>query len=156
MNIDPDLDLLVDRVIKAPRARVWQAWTDPALLARWWLPAPSQCRVEHLDVVSGGAFVTSMSEDGDDFVPHLDACFVYVEPHERIVFTNALDSGWRPTSPAPVSMTADITLADHPDGTDYRVVVRHADVASRKQHEHLGFADGWGTVINQLAAVAES
>jgi uncharacterized protein YndB with AHSA1/START domain len=156
LDLDPDLDLQIDRVIRAPRARVWKAWTDPLDLARWWLPAPMRCRVEKLDVVSGGAFVTSMSEDGHDFGPHLDACFVVVDPRERIVFTNALDSRWRPTNPAPVAMTAEITFADHPEGTDYRAVVRHADARSRAQHEQLGFADGWGTVTAQLAAVAEA
>ena len=110
LDFDPDLDLRVDRVIHAPRARVWRAWTDPLDLARWWLPAPTQCRVEHLDVTPGGAFVTSMSDDGVAFGPHLDACFVVVEPGERIVFTNALDSRLRPANPAPVSMTAEITL----------------------------------------------
>ena len=97
-----------------PAHRVWKAWTDPLDLARWWLPAPTQCRVEQLDVVPGGAFVTSMSDDGIAFGPHLDACFVVVEPGERIVFTNALDSRWRPANPAPVAMTAEITFRDHP------------------------------------------
>ena len=153
--LDPELDLTIGRVIRAPRDRVWRAWTDPGDLGRWWLPAPTRCRVERLDVVSGGAFVTSMSDDGDTFGPHLDACFVVVDPGERIVFTNALDSTWRPTAPSPVAMTAEITFGDHPDGTDYQVVVRHADAASRANHEQLGFADGWGTVTAQLAAVAE-
>lgn len=52
-------------------------------------------------------------------------------------------------------MNAEITFADHPDGTDYRVLVRHADPAARAHHEKLGFADGWGMVTAQLAAVAE-
>ena len=98
LDLDPDLDLRIDRVIRAPRVRVWEAWTDPLDLARWWLPAPTQCRVDHLDVVPGGAFVTSMTDDGIAFGPHLDACFVVVEPGERIVFTNALDSRWRPAT----------------------------------------------------------
>jgi uncharacterized protein YndB with AHSA1/START domain len=155
-GLDPELDLRIDRVIRAPRSRVWRAWTDPSDLARWWLPAPLRCRVEQLEVVPGGGFVTSMSENGADFAPHVDACFVVVEPGERIVFTNALDSRWRPAQPTPVAMTAEITFADHPFGTDYRVVVRHADPASRDCHEQLGFADGWGTVTGQLAAVAEA
>ena len=83
LDLDPDLDLRIERIIHAPRPRVWKAWTDPLDLARWWLPAPSHCRVEQLDVVPGGAFVTSMSDDGIAFVPHLDACFVLVEPGER-------------------------------------------------------------------------
>jgi uncharacterized protein YndB with AHSA1/START domain len=156
IDLDPDLDLRIDRVMHAPRARVWKAWTDPHDLARWWLPAPLHCRVDHLDVVPGGAFVTSMSDDGATFAPHLDACFVVVNPGERIVFTNALDSRWRPASPAPVAMTAEITFSDHPQGTQYNVLVRHADAGSRTHHEELGFADGWGTVTGQLAAIAEA
>ncbi|WP_134663086.1 MULTISPECIES: SRPBCC domain-containing protein [unclassified Amycolatopsis] len=153
--MNPDLDLSLGRVIRAPRKRVWDAWTDPASLAQWWIPSPLRCRVEELDVRAGGAFVTRMSEDGDIFVPHLDACFLVVEDFERIVFTNALDSAWRPANPQPVAMTAEIVLRDHPDGTDYRVVVRHGDPAARERHADLGFADGWGTVTAQLARVAE-
>jgi uncharacterized protein YndB with AHSA1/START domain len=156
LDLDPDLDLRIDRVIRAPRGRLWRAWTDPRDLARWWLPAPMRCRVDRLDVVPGGAFVTSMSEDGTAFVPHVDACFVVVEPGERIVFTNALDSGWRPARPEPVAMTAEITFRDHPQGTEYRATVRHANPASRAHHEQLGFADGWGTVTAQLAAIVEA
>lgn len=154
--MNPDLDLTLERVIRAPRAAVWQAWTDPARLEQWWLPAPAVCRVDRLDVRPGGALVTRMREDGDAFVPQLDATFLVVEELERIVFTNAIDSAWRPASPAPVPMTAEITLSDHPDGTAYRVVVRHGDPAARARHEALGFAEGWGSVTGQLAGVAES
>jgi uncharacterized protein YndB with AHSA1/START domain len=53
-------------------------------------------------------------------------------------------------------MTAEVIFTDHPDGTDYRIVVRHGDPASRALHAELGFADGWGTVTEQLAHVAEA
>ncbi|GAA1507528.1 SRPBCC domain-containing protein [Kribbella lupini] len=154
--MNPELDLLVERVIRAPRAVVWTAWTEPSLFARWWVPAPAVCRVDRLEVRPGGALVTQLSEDGEKFVPHLDASFVVAEKLERIVFTNTIDSAWRPTNPTPIAMTAEVTLADHADGTAYRIVVRHGDPASRKLHEELGFADGWGSVTAQLAGVAES
>jgi uncharacterized protein YndB with AHSA1/START domain len=153
--VNPDLDLALERVIRAPRSSVWAAWTDPARLERWWVPAPARSRVERLDVRPGGGFVTRLSDDGAAFVPHVDACFVVVDDLERIVFTNAIDSAWRPATPAPVSMTAEITFGDHPDGTDYRVVVRHGDPAARAHHEKLGFADGWGSVTAQLIALVE-
>jgi uncharacterized protein YndB with AHSA1/START domain len=153
--MNPDLDLGIDRIIRAPRKVVWDAWTDPANLSQWWVPAPAQCRVDRLEVRQGGAFVTRFSEDGNTFVPHMDACFLLVEEYERIVFTNAVDSGWRPANPAPIAMTAEIALRDHPDGTDYRIVVRHGDPDSRARHADLGFADGWGSVIDQLARFAE-
>jgi uncharacterized protein YndB with AHSA1/START domain len=152
--MNPDLDLTLERIIRAPRAAVWNAWTDPSRFEKWWLPAPSLCRVERLEVRPGGALVTQMSEDGIAYTPHLDATFLVVDQLERIVFTNAIDSAWRPSTPHPVPMTAEIVLTDHPDGTGYRVVVRHGDPAARARHQELGFADGWGTVTAQLAAVA--
>lgn len=153
--MNPDLDLSIERIIRAPRARVWDAWTDPAQLAQWWMPAPGHCRVERLEVRPGGGFVTSMSDDGDAFVPHLDACFLLIDDGERIVFTNALDSGWRPAQPQPVSISAEVVLRDHPDGTDYRIIVRHGDPDSRARHAELGFAEGWGATTAQLARLAE-
>ena len=156
LAFDPALDLRLTRVIRAPRARIWKAWTDPADLARWFLPAPTQCRVERLEAVPGGGLVTVMSEDGSTFGPHLDACFVVVEPERGLVFTNGLDSARRPATPSPVAMTAEITLHDHPDGTEYGVVVRHGSSASRSRHEELGFADGWGSTTGQLAALVEA
>ncbi len=152
--MNPDLDLGLERVIRAPRQRVWDAWTDPAKLAQWWMPAPGHCRVERLEVRAGGAFVTQMSDDGEAFVPHLNACFLVVDDQERIVFTNAIDSDWRPTS-SPIPMTAEIVLQDHPDGTDYRVTVRHGDPAARELHAEMGFADGWGATADQLARLVE-
>lgn len=153
--MNPDLDLGIERIIRAPRKDVWNAWTDPDSLAKWWIPEPMVCRVDLLEVRPGGAFVTRMSEDGTSFGPHMNACFLLADEHERIVFTNAVDSEWRPAAPAPVTMTAEITLRDHPDGTDYRIVVRHGDPAAKDRHADLGFADGWGTVAGQLARFVE-
>jgi uncharacterized protein YndB with AHSA1/START domain len=153
--MNPDLDLTLQRVIRAPRKAVWRAWTDPDQLAQWWIPAPTVTRVDRLEVRPGGAFVTRMSDDGVEFVPHMDALFLVVDEYERIAFTNAVDSRWRPTRPDPIAMVAEILLADHPTGTDYRVIVRHGDPASRARHEEIGFFEGWGSVTGQLAALVE-
>ena len=154
--MNPDLDLTLQRLIHAPRATVWQAWTDPDRLAKWWVPAPARCRIERFEPRPGGAFLTQISDDANaDFGPHMNASFLVVDELSRIVFTNAIDSQWRPANPEPVAMTAEITFDEHPDGTDYRVLVRHGDPAARKHHQELGFIDGWGSVTAQLAAFAE-
>ena len=153
--MNPDLDLTLQRVIRAPRAVVWRAWTEPSQLEQWWVPAPAVARVDRLEAQPGGAFVTRISDDGVEFGPHMDASFLVVDDRERLVFTNAVDSRWRPTRPDPIAMVAEIVLRYHPDGTDYRVVVRHGDPAARARHEELGFFDGWGAVTGQLAAFVE-
>lgn len=150
---NPDLDLTISRIIKAPRQVVWSAWTEPASFEQWWIPAPARCRVQDMELRPGGAFVTQMSENGGEFAPHLSACFLAIDDLERIVFTNALVGGWRPAERP--FMTAIITFEDHPMGTDYVAHVMHKDNADRNRHEELGFYDGWGTVADQLAALAE-
>ena len=105
---NPDLDLTISRVIKAPRPAVWSAWTDRASFEQWWIPAPARCRVVDMDLRPGGSFVTQISENGGDFTPHLSACFLAVDDLERIVFTDALIGGWRPAEQP--FMTAIITL----------------------------------------------
>jgi uncharacterized protein YndB with AHSA1/START domain len=154
-EIDPDYDLTLQRVIRASPAEIWQAWIDPVRLAQWWIPAPMITRVDQLDVSPGGGFITRMSEDGEKFVPHTDSVFLVVEDGKQLVFTNAVTSAWRPASPEPVAMTAEIIFNEHPEGTDYQVIVRHGDPAARAHHQELGFFDGWGSVTAALAALIE-
>ena len=154
--MNPDLDLTIERVIRAPRAAIWKAWTDPGLFAKWWIPEPYTCRVEAFDPRPGGGFVTTMSEDGTSFTPHMDAAFLVVEDAERLVFTNAVDSTLRPATPMPVAVTGEVTLDAHPEGTLYRIVARHGDPEARARHDELGLAEGWGSVAAQLAELVEA
>jgi uncharacterized protein YndB with AHSA1/START domain len=151
---DPELDLTVSRIIKAPPPAVWKAWTDPASFQQWWVPAPEICRVEEMDLRPGGSFRTEISQDGLTFVPHITGCFVAVDELERIVFTDALVAGWRPAEASFVSSV--ITMKDHPDGTEYTATALHRNVTDRNPHEQRGFHDGWGTVIRQLAELVEA
>ncbi len=152
-SFDPELDLTISRVIKAPRAAVWRAWADPNSLEQWWVPAPAKARVVKMDLRPGGAFETEYAENGVDFVSMGRGCFLAVDKEERIVFTDALKDDWRPNDKP--FMTAIIAFKDHPDGTDYSAHVMHKSQADRKKHEEMGFHDGWGTVIEQLARMAE-
>jgi uncharacterized protein YndB with AHSA1/START domain len=152
---NPDLDLKVSRIIRAPVAAVWDAWTEPRKLEQWWVPAPSTVRVVSLDLRPGGAFITEFDEagNGSSFAPHIDACFLDVQPQKRIVFTDTLKAGWRP-SERPF-MTGLFSFEEHPQGTNYVAYAMHKSPDDRKTHADLGFFDGWGTVTEQLARLVE-
>lgn len=151
---DSALDLTVARVIEAPRAAVWNAWTDPACFEQWWVPAPEVCRVVEMDLRPGGAFRTEFSHDGVAFGPHITGCFLAVDEVERIVYTDALVGGWRPAESS--FLTAVVTMRDHPRGTAYTATAMHRSIADRARHERLGFHEGWETVIHQLASLVET
>lgn len=152
-TFNPTLDLVITRVIQAPRAAVWRAWSDPSSFAQWWVPAPAQCKVVAMELSPGGAFVTQISENGGDFMPHLNGCFLAVDAAERLVFTTCLVSGWRPAEEP--FITAIIRFLDHPLGTEYVAHVMHKNNTDRNNHEEMGFYDGWGTVIEQLTNFVE-
>ncbi len=145
--IDPELDLTLQRIIRAPRQRIWDAWTRPEQLAKWWTPSPDRHPSRPTRATPPRRRPGHADERGrgETFIPHMDAVFLVVDANERLVFTNAIDSSWRPAEPAPVPpMTAEITFAEHTDGTEYSVVVRHGNPSDRDRHHELGFYDGWG------------
>lgn len=145
--IDPALDLVIDREIAVPVDLVWKAWTTPRHLMEWFVPKPWTIVSAELDVRPGGAFNTTMrSPEGKEF-PNL-GCYLEVHPNERLVFTDTLLPGYRP-SPKPF-FTAVLELSPAGANTRYRAIAIHGDEAARKSHEEMGFHNGWNTVVDQM------
>ena len=151
--MNKDKDLTVTRIIKAPRSAVWNAWKDPEHFVKWWAPAPVVTISNKHELYSGGGFDTTMTLEDGTVIDRGEGCFLEVIENERIVFTDALQAGWRPNEKA--FLSAIITLEDHPDGTLYTATALHKNAADRKKHAEMGFVDGWGTAIDQLASIAE-
>ena len=148
-------ELTISRHIAAPPSAVWDAWSDPAKLAQWWIPAPIACRVDKLDMRPGGGFVTRMREEGAaDFQPHVDGCFLEAIPNERLIFTTVLTEGWQPVDPW-LALTAILTFEAKDGGTLYSARVLHKTPEESAKHEEMGFYEGWGTAIGQLAKLLE-
>lgn len=149
-----DAELRISRFIDASPATVWKAWSKAEHLEKWWIPAPIECKVIKLDLRPGGGFETWMREGGGDFKPHVEGCFLDILPEKRLVFTTALAEGWRPAEPW-LSLTAIIGFEAEGQGTCYSARVLHKNPADSRKHEEMGFHEGWGTVIDQLAGYVE-
>jgi uncharacterized protein YndB with AHSA1/START domain len=149
-----DTELTISRLIKAPPSAVWDAWSDPTKLASWWIPAPILCRVDTLDLRPGGGFVTRMREGDGDWQPHVDGCFLEALPEKRLVFTTVMTEGWQPVEPW-LAITAILTFAAQDGGTLYSARVLHKSPEDSRKHEEMGFQDGWGTTLGQLAGMLE-
>src|SRR5580698_105611 len=86
-------DLTLTRLFDAPRAKVFKAWTDPALLKQWFAPSPWTTPVVEMDVRPGGSSLMVMrGPDGAEF-PNRGVYLDVVE-NERLVFTNAYTEAW--------------------------------------------------------------
>jgi uncharacterized protein YndB with AHSA1/START domain len=97
------------------------------------------------------------SPDGKEF-PNV-GCYLEIVPGERLVWTNVLEPGFRPSSllsarpSEELAFTAVITIERHGTGTKYTAVAIHGNEETRKRHEAMGFHDGWGKAFDQLLAL---
>ena len=81
---DPEREVVSTRRFDAPRAAVFRAFSDPAILARWWGPNGSTNTFREFDLRTGGRWEFVMrGADGRDYQMH--KTFVDVAPPERIV-----------------------------------------------------------------------
>jgi uncharacterized protein YndB with AHSA1/START domain len=152
-HFDPKLDLVLERVVEVAPELVWKAWTEPEHLKKWFTPKPWTTPGCTIDLRPGGEFTTVMrSPEGEE---HTNVgCYLEIVDYRRLVFTDALGPGFRPKS-SPF-MTAIISLEPHGSGTKYTAAALHHNADIRKQHEEMGFAEGWATALDQLVEVAKT
>jgi uncharacterized protein YndB with AHSA1/START domain len=146
-----DRELVLTRLIDAPRDKLFRAWTDPDLLRQWFAPLPYTTPVAELDVRPGGCCLIVMrGPDGND-MPNRGV-YLEVVKNERLVWTDSFTTAWDPS--AKPFMTVILTFEDANGRTKYTARVRHATVTDREAHEKMGFHQGWGKCTDQLAALA--
>jgi uncharacterized protein YndB with AHSA1/START domain len=145
-----DRELVLTRLIDAPREKLFRAWTDPALLKQWFAPVPWTTASAELDVRPGGASLIVMRDpEGKEFPSR--GVFLEVVKNERLVFTDAYVRAWEPSEKP--FMTGILTFEDLGGRSRYTARVRHWTVADREAHEKMGFHQGWGQCTDQLAAL---
>ncbi len=154
-EINPKLDLVLERRVDVPPELVWKAWTEPEHLKHWFTPKPWQTVDCKIDLRPGGLFHTRMrSPQGEEFPG--DGCYLEVVPNSRLSWTNALLPGYRPAADSEMPFTAIILLEPDGNGTKYTAIAIHRDEDGRKQHADMGFESGWGTALDQLVAYVKA
>lgn len=149
----PANELVLTRLIDAPREKLFRAWTEPELLKHWFAPAPWSTPFVETDVRPGGHNLIIMrGPDGTEFPSR--GVYLEVVKNEKLVFTDAYTSDWQPSEKP--FMTGIITFEDEAGKTRYTARVRHWTAADREAHEQMGFHEGWGKCTDQLAALAAS
>ena len=146
-----DRELVLTRLIDAPRENVYRCWTEPALLKQWFAPKPYETPVVEVDVRPGASSLFVMrGPDGQD-MPNRGV-YLEVVPNERLVATDAFIEAWQPSEKP--FMTMILTFEKQGDKTLYTARVRHWTAEDREAHEKMGFHVGWGICTDQLAALA--
>jgi uncharacterized protein YndB with AHSA1/START domain len=85
-----DREIVLTRVLDAPRERVFRAWTDPERIGAWFAPKEFQCKIRHADIRVGGSlrfdFVGPNGLVYDNRITYLE-----ITSPSRIVFDHGAD-----------------------------------------------------------------
>jgi uncharacterized protein YndB with AHSA1/START domain len=153
-NAKNSRELSIRRVLAAPRAAVWRCWTEPALLKQWYCPRPWFVSEARLDLRPGGVFSVVMNgPDGER--SDNPGQVLEVVPGVRLVFSDAFDGDWHPAGKP--FMVGFVELRDAPGGrTEMVWGARHWTEEDVRQHEAMGFEQGWNACADQLDQLAKS
>lgn len=144
--------LEINRLLRAPRAAIYRAWTEPDLLQRWFCPAPWKVADVRIDVRPGGSSHMVMHGPQGERHP-MRGVYLEVVPGERIVFTDAYVRAWEPAEKP--FFTGSVDLSDEDGGTRYVARAAHWSEADCKAHEEMGFHEGWNICADQLERLAQ-
>lgn len=145
---NPGHELVLTRLIDAPREKLFRAWTDPELMKQWFVPRPWTLSKVEIDVRPGGSSLIVMRDPEGNEYPN-PGVYLEVVENEKLVFTDAYTEAWVPSGKP--FMTAIVTFEDEGGKTRYTARARHWTAEDRETHEKMGFHEGWGQCADQLA-----
>lgn len=140
--------LSLERILKAPIALVWEAWTQPEHIARWWGPKGMETQVieHHFKVGGTWKFVMAMP-NGGDFI----AEGTYIEIEEPVKLVTSADF-----KPMTEGVELHVELEDQGATTRFKFSVVHPTEEYCRQQEEMGFMNGWGSVFDRLQELLEA
>jgi uncharacterized protein YndB with AHSA1/START domain len=136
----------LERVIAAPRSKLYRAWLDPAMLARWFGPDDFTVTVANVDERVGGEHhVEMLAPDG--VLVHFYSIIEELVPDERIVFTFKFD-------PSAEETTLRLTFSDAEDGGTI-VHLEHERITTEGNVNNQSVNVGWGQTLTKLQTYLE-
>jgi uncharacterized protein YndB with AHSA1/START domain len=138
-----DTELVVTRMIKAPRNLVYRAWAEPDLFRQWWTPASLGVTIlsHESDMRTGGSYRLLMDHASLDEPMAFYGKYLEVIPDERIVRTNDENEA---------GAVSTVTFEDHDGGT---LVVVHERYPSKEALDNeiaSGATSGWAAQYELL------
>jgi len=141
-----DRILRMERLIAAPPERVFDLWTEPELLTRWWGPDGFDVPASAMDVKPGGRWKTTMRSPAGT-LHTVSGVYRVIDPPRRLVFT----WGWDDEAGARGHETeVTVTFEAAPGGT--RLVLQQQAFVTADQRDKHGH--GWSSSFDCLERVA--
>jgi uncharacterized protein YndB with AHSA1/START domain len=139
----------IHRVIKAPPARVYRAFTDPAAMAKWLAPNGYTCSVHHMDVRVGGTFKMSFNSLDSGSSNSFGGEYLELKPNEKLIYTDQFDD---PNLPGLITVT--VLLKPVMCGTEMNVTQEGIPDVIPLEMCYLGWQDSMRQLMDLVETAA--
>ncbi len=131
-----------------PRTRLFEAWTDPEELKKWWqLGHGWKLTVAEVDLRVGGKYRIGLTSTRDDAKHNVTGTFREVTAPERLVYT------WIVEDPRMRGEESVVTVEFHDKGSSTELVLKHDMLVGKESHQST--YEGWLMVLDGLRRMLE-
>ena len=152
-TINPLLDLeLIEDVALTPE-QLFEGWTNPEILKKWFCPRPWKVTECSIDLRPGGLFSNVMQSPEGELMPENKGCYVLIEKPTRLIWTGILGENFRPNQIPQLGFgfVCDLRFISlEQGGTRFHAIVMNSDEEGKIKHEKMGFEQGWRMALSQL------
>ena len=149
VTLPTDTQILITREFEAPKHLVYQAWTTPELIKRWWSGDRGEVTSVEVDLRVGGTWRYVMKANGG-FEVAFHGEYREIVPNELIVATEVWES-------MPDAHAVDTHTFTEKDGrTTLTLLVQHSSQEHRDGHINSGMEGGMQEAMDHLEQVAVS
>jgi uncharacterized protein YndB with AHSA1/START domain len=134
-------EFVVTRTFNGPARLVFEAWTKPELLKRWWVPKSIGMSLLscEMDVRVGGSYRLVFGHDASETMAFFGR-YIEVTPHSRLVWTNEEGDGGEAVT----------TVTFEEKGGKTLLVLREIHPSKEAVDEAIGFGEGLRETFGQL------
>ncbi len=139
-----DREIIITRLVDAPRERVFDAWTDREHIAQWWGPRGFTSTVSEMDVQPGGVWRYAMhGPDGLDY--RNKAVYIEVAKPERLVYHHGDDAAGDRGR-----FHVAVTFAEEDKRTEVTMRMLFDSAAECERMKELGAVEGGNQTLERL------
>jgi uncharacterized protein YndB with AHSA1/START domain len=150
VTLPADDQILISREFDAPKHLVYQAWTTPELVQRWWSGKRGQVTIAEIDLRVGGRWrYVLVAESGFEVAFHGE--YREIVPEERIVSTEVFEP-----MPDEAGLVSTVTFTEHDGRTTLTLLSQCGSRETRDAILSSGMEGGMQEQMDALEQVAIS
>ena len=142
-------EVIITRVIDAPAHVLFKAFSAPEHIKRWFGPKGWPLTLCEMDFRAGGRYRFAMTGPDGTQGPPFGGEYLEIVPNRKIVYTNAFEMPDAETMVVTISFDED----EQSGQTTLTIHTLFASVAMKHAHLGMGYEQGWGSMLDQLAEV---